>query len=245
MEKIKPPIENFEWSKNISQLFGVNKKLYKKQFGLEGHNGIDIVVRGIKKGYGTPIKAAHAGVITKVVIETRWRTKGNGIYLQSLDRAIETVYWHLSEIQVAPGQKVKEGETIGLMGNTGWVRPVPAPQKPYAGTHLHFAVKTNGWTDYGGFVDPLPFLYGKGDKLPIYWARNLFWGSSGDDVSWLQSVLKLEGFAEDYEPIGFMGRKTIRDMRKYQKRYGIEPSYGFVGLKTRTFLMKQYSIYGI
>jgi murein DD-endopeptidase MepM/ murein hydrolase activator NlpD len=46
----------------------------------------------------------------------------------------QTLYAHMSVIAVRPGQRVKRGEVIGLVGNTG---TSVAP-------HLHYEVKKNG-----------------------------------------------------------------------------------------------------
>jgi len=50
-----------------------------------------------------------------------------------------TLYMHLSHIQVSEGEKVKEGQQIGLSGATGRV----------TGPHLHVAVR---WQ--GAYLDP-------------------------------------------------------------------------------------------
>jgi murein DD-endopeptidase MepM/ murein hydrolase activator NlpD len=55
-------------------------------------------------------------------------------------QGIFTVYSHLSKLSVAPGQKVQQGEVIGITGQTGLA----------GGDHLHFAVMVGGV-----FVDPV------------------------------------------------------------------------------------------
>ena len=53
-----------------------------------------------------------------------------------------TVYGHLSEIWVSPGQYVGQGQSVGALGSTGYS----------TGPHLHFEL----WI--GGPVDPLAYL---------------------------------------------------------------------------------------
>jgi murein DD-endopeptidase MepM/ murein hydrolase activator NlpD len=107
---------------NITQFFGENPELYAKSIPnyppKMGHNGIDIALP-----YGTPILAAHDGVILGIAESTA--LGGNQIYLHSLDfmdggityKAI-TGYCHLSKILVKIGQRVKCGDQIGEEGNS-------------------------------------------------------------------------------------------------------------------------------
>lgn len=89
------------------------------------HQGIDIANRA-----GTPISATADGVVTK----TSW-TRALGKYIEiKHGYGYKTVYGHLSETHVKVGQRVKRGDTIASMGNTG----------RSTGPHLHYTVLVNG-----------------------------------------------------------------------------------------------------
>jgi len=89
------------------------------------HNGIDIANR-----LGTPVVATANGRVTKVGRDAnlgRFITVSHGY-------GIKTVYGHLSRTYVKTGQRVKRGQKIGALGNTG----------RSTGSHLHYAVAVNG-----------------------------------------------------------------------------------------------------
>ena len=244
--KLQPPIENFDWNKNISQLFGVNRSLYKERFNLPGHSGLDIYITGEKMGYGTPILASHDGVVQKIQRDIPHRTSGNGIKILSLDNFFSTAYWHLADFNCNVGDNISTGQVIGYLGNSGWVRPLPTQENPHLGSHLHLGLEIYGQnSEYGTYVDPTPYLFKEGDKLPIYWSRDLFIGREGDDVSFLQTCLKLEGFAENYQPNGYFGPKTMQDVIKLQKKYELSPTIGYFGPLTRRVLKKYSSFYSL
>lgn len=68
---------------------------------------------------------------------------GNCVILRH-NNGLETVYGHLSEILVEPGQAIKAGSLIGLGGNTG---------RSY-GSHLHFEIRYLGQAlDAQDFID--------------------------------------------------------------------------------------------
>jgi len=46
----------------------------------------------------------------------------------------ETLYAHLSRIDVRKGQRIEQGHRLGAVGNTGWT----------TGPHLHFEFRVNG-----------------------------------------------------------------------------------------------------
>lgn len=121
---------------DVTQWFGENKELYSARVCsggvcLQGHNGIDIV-----RPHGTPILSVCDGK----VVEVRDKVDGYGMHVRILGEGYEWVYGHLSKIECVPGQEVKRGEQIGLMGNTGFVVSGATPFwqfNPFAGTHLH------------------------------------------------------------------------------------------------------------
>jgi len=88
----------------------------------EFHNGLDIVSHK-----GTPIVAPADGVVYK---KGRHRYLGKYIRINH-GREVTTTYGHLSGYNVSKGQKVKRGEVVAFMGNTG--RSV--------GNHLHYTIK--------------------------------------------------------------------------------------------------------
>ena len=70
---------------------------------------------------------------------------GKVVWLRLLNKNVTLYYAHLDEQLVQQGQTVKQGETLGLVGNTGNAKYTPA--------HLHFGVYT-----YAGPIDPLPYV---------------------------------------------------------------------------------------
>lgn len=98
------------------------------------HPGIDIGV-----GTGTPIRAAAAGSVTIAGPEGG---EGNYTCLQHAG-ALSTCYAHQSSIGVSIGQRVSQGQVIGLVGCTGLC----------FGPHLHFEVRMNG-----SIVNPMNYL---------------------------------------------------------------------------------------
>jgi len=90
------------------------------------HQGIDI-----KAPIKTPVYASQGGTVS--LIETKEKGYGKRIDLQH-DNDFSTRYAHLNDFKVKEGQKVKQGDIIGYVGNTG------ASTSP----HLHFEVHKNG-----------------------------------------------------------------------------------------------------
>ncbi|MBN2408916.1 MAG: M23 family metallopeptidase [Candidatus Aminicenantes bacterium] len=92
----------------------------KRQF----HYGIDIATN-----FGNPIVATANGIVISLGND---KMGGKNIVI-SHGNGITTHYLHLSKFLVKSGQKIKRGDVIGLVGNTGKAR----------GPHLHYEVRVN------------------------------------------------------------------------------------------------------
>ena len=80
-------------------------------------------------------------------------TEGNYVLINHNAGGYYTVYMHMKDVYVSPGQTVVRGYKIGTMGNTGNCVPVPSSSNPYGGTHLHFGVRIGA--AYGNHINPL------------------------------------------------------------------------------------------
>ena len=110
--------------------------------GARDHHGIDIFAPR-----GTPVLAGTDGVVR--VDETP--VGGRVIWLRDTRAGRSLYYAHLHDWAVKPGTRVREGDVIGYVGNTGNARSTPP--------HLHFGIYDRGPSD------PAPYLY-RDDPLP-------------------------------------------------------------------------------
>ncbi len=79
---------------------------------------------------GTPARTVGDGVVEFAGVQNGY---GNVVFIKHGNNR-ETVYAHLSKVLVQRGQNVSQGQTVGLVGATGWA----------TGPHLHFEVRVNG-----------------------------------------------------------------------------------------------------
>ncbi len=169
---------------SVTQFFGENPKLYKP-WGLLAHSGIDIVAP-----YGTDLLAVEDGTIINVKLDPG----GYGKHVELLsDKETSGIfnswaYGHMSQIGVVVGEKVKAGDKLGEMGNTGFVISGPTPfwkYNPHAGTHLHLRLRKvvkdeGGWSynksdikievlnydnGYKGAIDPAPYFTSDTERM--------------------------------------------------------------------------------
>jgi biotin carboxyl carrier protein len=105
------------------------------------HYGIDLAAP-----MHTPEYAAADGVVLRA-----GSASGFGLAVYILHESGDvTVYGHMDEILVSPGDYVEAGDTIALLGNTG----------QSTGPHLHFEVHQGG--EGGTKIDPIPWLQERG-----------------------------------------------------------------------------------
>lgn len=120
----------------VAQTFGDNPSNYQA-YNLAGHEGLD---------YGCPvgseILAAHDGFVEQAHEEGAY-----GKHIVIRGSGLKTVYAHLSEFCVIPGEPVKRGQVIAKSGNTG----------RSTGPHLHFGFQIAGVRNpaYQDWLDPL------------------------------------------------------------------------------------------
>lgn len=98
------------------------------------HRGLDL--RGPE---GSPIYACADG---RVALVDNLYYSGNTVYVDHGD-GVFTAYLHMSQPKVEPGQIIRKGDLVGLVGSTGRV----------TGPHLHLSLIVQGQS-----VDPAPLL---------------------------------------------------------------------------------------
>lgn len=120
---------NFAWPRlaPVTAPFGdlrmFNGKKKSQHFGVDLDGSI-----------GSEAFASNDG---KVVMQRECFGSGNTVLIFH-GLGLYTAYFHLSRFDVKEGQKVKQGQRIGLIGKTGRV----------TGPHLHWGAKINGrWVD--------------------------------------------------------------------------------------------------
>lgn len=108
--------------------YPVNNRNFS-QFYWYGHPALDIAL-----GEGNLVYASDTGTVTYA----GWNTWGYGnLIVVNHGNGYDTLYAHLSGINVVPGQIVYKGNVIGYSGNTG----------NSSGPHIHFEIRINGNPD--------------------------------------------------------------------------------------------------
>ncbi|MFE4524321.1 M23 family metallopeptidase [Cytobacillus firmus] len=101
------------------------------------HHGIDLAMPE-----GTPLRSIGDGVVESV-LDLGGENLGKGVIIKFED-GTTGIYGHMSDIDVKPREIIKEGDLLGLSGNTGLS----------TGPHLHFGLKDGA----GNWSDPTPIV---------------------------------------------------------------------------------------
>jgi murein DD-endopeptidase MepM/ murein hydrolase activator NlpD len=111
-----------------------SRRTYGNSPAITAHAGEDFSAAA-----GTPVFAPAAGT---VVLAEKLFVRGNAVVLDH-GGGVYTGYWHLSELEVMPGDQVAPGQRLGLVGSTGLS----------TGAHLHWEMRVGGLP-----VDPLQWV---------------------------------------------------------------------------------------
>ena len=116
-EKFRPPLNG---TLVVTDPYGYTRVTGKST--TMPHKGTDF-----QAAIGTTVYAMNSGVVR---FTQNLRNYGNTVIVDH-GLGLQTVYMHLSEINVTLGQMVERGEIVGLSGDTGYV----------LGPHLHLTVR--------------------------------------------------------------------------------------------------------
>jgi len=89
------------------------------------HSGVDLAALP-----NTPVAAAATG---RILLAERFSVQGNAVLVDH-GLGLVSAYYHLAVISVKPGDLIRQGQTLGLVGNTGLS----------TGPHLHWEVRLRG-----------------------------------------------------------------------------------------------------
>jgi murein DD-endopeptidase MepM/ murein hydrolase activator NlpD len=111
-----------EWPVNGAVVSGVGMRPSPWTGAMEYHAGLDI-----PKPIGTPVQASGDAVVESI-------DGKRGTIVLNHGQEIKTQYSHLSKIFVNEGERVRKGQPIAAVGNTG----------KSTGPHLHYEVRVAG-----------------------------------------------------------------------------------------------------
>lgn len=145
-----PEAEGMLWPVGISSMVVSGFPAYANG---AAHHGIDIFVsygdgrtrddNGNSLSYGKPFRAAEDGTVVEVYNDGNWNTGFGNYCIVDHGDGTQTLYAHAKTVYVQVGDFVKQGQTLGEIGDTG---NTTAP-------HLHFEVRVNS-----SRVDPLNYV---------------------------------------------------------------------------------------
>lgn len=199
------------WALTFTQRFGQNLLDYS-QFGLKGHNGIDIAFRE-----GCPMVAPCDLWVS--FTQNDVNGYGNNIFAETTTQKIngenyklEFVFGHLKEIIAKPYRWYKTGDLLGYGDSTGFS----------TGHHLHFGIRPhcqlvgqdliqmfpdNG---YKGWIDPEPFL----PHIVWNWEE-----LNKPNNNLIMIIIKEKGKSALYAPVGNVLLPFATDFETYKEEF--------------------------
>lgn len=182
------------------------------------HQGVDLVGKGYTLDY---VVAYDDGTVTAALNTCSGTTPATGNYVKVKHKSgAVSIYMHMARgsVTVKVGDKVKRGQRLGYMGNTG----------RSTGAHLHFGLQIGG-----KYVDPLPYLQG-GETVTVT-LDTIRQGSKGPQVKTLQRLLGSMGYVgkngRALAVDGIAGQNSTHAVQAFQKAKKLAPD-GVVGVKT-------------
>jgi hypothetical protein len=143
--------------KSDSRVFGAERPGDRPGECRSGHCGVDLG----GEMWGEPVHAAHDGVVDRVQRGPNEEHGGQYVRLAHRDGTIYTQYFHLAAIPrwIQVGTKVKVGDVVGLLGDTGVKHSAP---------HLHFTVSVKPSRELvEEYIDPEPLIALWPLRLPV------------------------------------------------------------------------------
>ena len=128
----------------LTSPFGNRRSPFTK--AVDFHSGLDLAA-----SVGTTIYAPADGLVAyagryPLSQSVSWWRFGNLVALRHGERFI-TLYGHCASVSVRRGQRVRQGDILGTVGNTGWS----------TSSHLHYEIRR--WEEERGFVPVDPRIY--------------------------------------------------------------------------------------
>jgi murein DD-endopeptidase MepM/ murein hydrolase activator NlpD len=125
--------------------FGDRRSPFTRQ--LEFHPGVDLAAP-----VGTPVFAPADGVVVfagqyPLARSHGWWSYGNMVLIRDGEGFV-TIFGHADRVEVRAGQRIRRGERLATVGNTGWS----------TSPHLHYEVRRRGADGVFRPIDPLLFI---------------------------------------------------------------------------------------
>lgn len=150
-----------KFKKNPCDIIRITSPFGKRKPPVEGasawHEGVDLGAETVGKA-GDKIYSVADGVIRVNKANSGDVETGYGWYVVIEHDGFCTLYAHLhKKSTLAIGKKVKAGDFIGYMGETGTA----------SGVHLHLGLKDTDYDNFWDreFIDPEPYLIKEGNSV--------------------------------------------------------------------------------